>query len=204
MQSICEIIPSAIPSLVLCLQTLINYEQSDLFIFSKAKELTKCTFNKTSTGFVVDPKTILTYRLSYKVEDIMSLYQCDFPGSKLYNWILSLKLITQFFVSRNERYSDILNAYNLKYKFFNTMIFEEAKLFYPSYEEKLKQLRSIGEKEFDKYFYADLFDELTNVYILKYIELIESKIAELNKTQLPENAPIRPFDKIQNQIQYIA
>ena len=204
MQSICEILPAAIPSLVLCLQTLINYEHSDLFIYSKTKDLTNCTYNKSSTGFILDPTTALASRLSYNVDDVLNLYTCEFPGAKLYNWLLSLKLVVQFAMSRHERFSDILNPYNLKYKFLNTMAFEEAKKFYAEFDEKLKYLRSIGEKEFDKFFYADLYDELTNVYIVRYVELIESKIAELNKTILPDSAPIRPFDKIQNQLQYVA
>lgn len=204
MQSICETLPAAIPSLVLCLQTLANYEQSDLFIFSKAKELTKCTYNKTSAGFILDPAAALSYKISYDTADLLGIYKCDFPGANMYHWLLGLKLTVQFFLDHHARYSDILNSYNLKYGFFNTMVYEEAKRFYASFGEKFKQLKANGEKEFDKYFYADLFNEITGVYILRYLELIESKLAELNKIKLPDNAPIRPFDKIQNQLQYVA
>lgn len=197
MQAVCEILPAGIPSLVLCLQTLINYDQEDAFIFSKAKELTKCSYNKTLTGFILDPVNVPPLLNNFRVEDVTNLYKCDFPGSDLYSWLLALKLIILNFENKHATYSNILNKYNLKNKFFNTMIYEYVtNEYYPSLKTRLSTLQSIGEKEFDKFFYADLFEELSNVYILRYIKMIEEKLDELNKTKLPESAPIRPFDKI--------
>lgn len=203
MQSVCEVLPGAMPSLALCLQVLVNYEQSDLTIYSRSKELTKCNYNRTSSGFIVDPASALTYKLSYKLDHLHKLYDCDFPGASIYKWLLELKLVSQYFDSRHERYSHILNKYNLKYKFMNSMILERAKAFYPSFRLIFQQLLASGEKEFDKYFYADLYEELTNVYILNYIELIDEKVNQLNKTILPDYAPIRPFNKLDQQIQFV-
>lgn len=197
MQAVCEILPAGLPSLVLCLQTLINYEEEDSVIFEKTREITKCDYNKTVTGFILDPASAQSLKLSYRVEEMTNLYKCDFPGAHLYNWLLGLKLISQNFEQRHSIYSNVLNKYNLKHKFFNTMTFEYVtERFYPSYKIKFRMLQSIGEKEFDKYFYADLYEELSNVYVLKYVDMIEDKLAEFNKTQIPGSAPVRPFDKI--------
>ena len=68
--------------------------------------------------------------------------------------------------------------------------------FYPLVKQSLNEMYNSGESQFDKYFYADLFEELSNLYILRYIEIIDRKILELNKTKLPEFAPLRPFNKI--------
>ncbi len=191
MQGICEILPAAIPSLVLCLQTLVNFDKSDEKIMSSTRELTKCDSNISEAGFILDPKVF---------ERNMTLnqqYECNFPGSNMYNWLLKLKLIIQYFEYKHNIYSSILNSYNLKNNFFNTMSYIQAtEQFYPTIKQNLKEMLNTGESQFDKYFYTDLFEELSNLYILRYNEIIDSKILELNKTKLPESAPLRPFNKI--------
>jgi hypothetical protein len=68
--------------------------------------------------------------------------------------------------------------------------------FYPNIKKTFKEILATGETQFDKYFYADLFEEISHVYILRYIEMIDTRLLELNKTKLPEFAPLRPINKI--------
>lgn len=194
MQGVCEILPAGIPSLVLCLQALINYDKPDSVIYKKTKEITKCNYEKSQTGFIMNPVSVLSSHLDYSIENIGNLYQCEFPGSKIYNWLLSVKLISQFFLDRHKRYSEILNTYNLKNKFFNTMIFEEVKQFYPNFKEKFKSLELAGQKELDKFFYYDLVEELRNLHLQAYIDIIDEKISQLNQISIPDYAPIRPLN----------
>lgn len=190
MQSVCEIMPSAIPSLVLCLQTLINYDQSDDIIMTKTKELTKCTYNKSEVGFILDPS--MTIRSLTPAQ-----YDCTFPGSNMYTWLLNLKTAVQYFEQKHYTYNMVLNSYNLKNNFFNTMSYIQAtQNFYPNIKKTFKEILATGETQFDKYFYADLFEEISHVYILRYIEMIDTRLLELNKTKLPEFAPLRPINKI--------
>lgn len=137
MQSVCETLPAAIPSLVLCLQTLMNFDQSETTVFARTMELTKCNYSKSQTGFMVDPSTALSEYINYNIDDIMNIYKCEFPGASMYTWLLGVKLTTQFFQDRHERYSNILNEYNLKHNFFNSMVFLDAKSFYKTFEELL-------------------------------------------------------------------
>ncbi len=58
MQSVCEIISAAVPSLALCLQTFANYDKEEEIVLSKAKDLTECNYNRSRTGFVLDPFTV--------------------------------------------------------------------------------------------------------------------------------------------------
>ena len=189
MQSVCEILPAGIPSLVLCLQKLIYFKESESLIFQKVKELTKCNYQNSPTGFILDIST-------EKIKTNENLYQCDFPGSKIYNWLLNLKITTKNFQHKYDEYSSILNSFNLKYNFFNTMYYEKTLLEFPITKNKLKMFENTGEKEFDKYFYADLFEEITNVYIERYVDLIDKRLNDLNKTKQIDNASIRPFNKI--------
>lgn len=193
MQSVCEILPAGIPSLVLCLQKLIYFKESESLIFQKTKELTKCNYQNSPTGFILD---ISTEKIKTNQIENENLYQCDFPGSKVYNWLLNLKITTKNFQHKYDEYSSILNSFNLKYNFFNTMYFEKTLLEFPITKNKLKMFENTGEKEFDKYFYADLFEEITNVYIERYVDLIDKRLNDLNKTKQIDNAPIRPFNKI--------
>lgn len=190
MQSVCEVMPSAIPSLVLCLQTLINYDQSDDIIMTKTKELTKCTYNKSDVGFILDP--------SVSIRSLtLNPYECTFPGSNMYSWLLNLKTIVQYFEQKHTKYNSILNAYNLKNNFFNTMSYVEAtQNFYPKVKKLLTEMLTTGETQFDKHFYADLFEEISNVYISRYVDTIDARLLELNKTKMPEFAPLRPINKI--------
>lgn len=194
MQSICEILPAALPSLTLCLQTFINYDMEEDLIYSKSKELTECTYKESKTGFILDPFSIL---MNEKLLDEEINYKCGFPGGNVYNWIFNLKKIVQRFEFRDSKYSKVLNVYNLKNKFFNTIMFEEAIAFYKEVLDKLKTIEGNGEKEFDKYYYSDLYEEITQVYINRYKDLIESKLNELGKISLPDSAPNRPFNKIE-------
>jgi len=191
MQGICEILPAAIPSLVLCLQTLVNFDKTDdEKIMSTTKELTKCNFNNSEAGFILDPSV---FERNMRINQ----YDCNFPGSNIYTWLLKLKILIQHFEYKHNIYSSILNSYNLKNNFFNTMSYVQAtEQFYPLVKQSLNEMYNSGESQFDKYFYADLFEELSNLYILRYIEIIDRKILELNKTKLPEFAPLRPFNKI--------
>ena len=193
MQAVCEILPAGIPTLALCLQQIINYKQSDTVIFSNTKDLTKCNYESSATGFILDPNT---EKIPKNKQNSNDLYECDFPGSKIYKWLLNLKLATKNFQFKYDEYALILNSFNLKYNFFNTMYYEKTLKEFPVIRKTLKQFEASGEIEFDKYFYADLFEELTNVYIERYVELIDRRLSELNKTVLPEFAPIRPFNKI--------
>ena len=76
------------------------------------------------------------------------------------------------------------------------MIYQRALRYYPKAKILLKAIWDSGEVEFDKYFYGDLYEELIQVYLAPSLELIEEKIVEMNKTSLPEFAPVRPFNKI--------
>ena len=88
----------------------------------------------------------------------------------------------------------------MKNNFFNTLIYERALEFYSDTREKLLALESSGEKEFDKFYYSDLFEELTQVYIVRYVDLIDRRVIEIKKTKMPENAVNRPFNKISHPI----
>ena len=76
MQAICEILPSALPSLVLCLQTIINYDKNEEIIMLKTKELTKCDYKNSEAGFILDTSVIKNITLNQ--------YDCGFPGSNIY------------------------------------------------------------------------------------------------------------------------
>lgn len=189
MQAICEILPSALPSLVLCLQTIINYDKNEEIIMLKTKELTKCNYKNSEAGFILDTSVIKNITLNQ--------YDCGFPGSNIYKWILNLKTIVQYFEYKHNVYSSVLNSYNLKNNFFNTMVYVQAtEDFYPKIKNIFKEMLTSGENLFDKYYYGDLFEELSNVYILRFIDLIDSRLLELNKTKLPDSAPVRPINKI--------
>ena len=193
MQAICEILPAGIPTLALCLQQIIHFKETDAVVFAKTKELTKCNYQQSATGFILDVNTEKTPRSKQPGDQ---LYQCDFPGSHIYAWLLNLKIATKNFQKKYDDYAFALNSFNLKYKFFNTMFYEKTLIEFPTVRQQLKQFEAVGEKEFDRYFYADLFEEMTNVYIERYVDLIDTRLAELNKTAMPDNAPIRPFNKI--------
>lgn len=193
MQSVCEILPAALPSLALCLQAFSNYDMVESIIFSKAKDLTDCSYNGSKSGFVLDPFSV--YR-NKELRKIGVSYECSFPGSNIYKWIFKLKILTQLFENKHLKYNDILNDYNMQNNFFNTIFYEKALIFYDDIRTKLKNLESIGEKEFDKYYYSDLYEELSQVYIKRYINLIDARVIELKKTKAPESAPNRPFNKI--------
>jgi len=192
MQAICEILPAGIPSLALCLQQIINFK-SESIIFQKAKELTKCNYQNSPTGFILD---VSTEKIQKDLTENEDLYQCDFPGSNIYKWLLNLKIVTKNFQHKYDEYSSILNSFNLKYNFFNTMYYEKTITEFPIVKSKLKAFENNGEKEFDKYFYADLFEEITNVYIGRYIDLIDKRLSDLNATKQIDHASIRPFNKI--------
>jgi hexosaminidase len=199
MQSVCEILPAGIPTLALCLQKLINFKENDTVVFGKTKELTKCNYPNSPTGFILDvEKANLKKNQLQQKQHEENLYDCDFPGAKIYNWLLRLKIATGNFQSKYNEYSQILNSFNLKYKFFNTMYYEKTMSEFPLVRNELKEMALSGEKEFDKYFYADLYEEVTNVYIEKYVDLIDRRLVFLNKTveRMPDYAPIRPFNKI--------
>jgi len=186
MQAVCEVLPAGIPSLALSLQQIINFKENESTIFAKAKDLTKCNYPNSPTGFILDASA----------EKTSSDFQCNFPGSKIYKWLLDLKIATKNFQYKYDEYSSILNSFNLKYNFFSTVYYEKTLKEFPVIRGKLKKFANDGEKEFDKYFYADLFEEITNVYIERYVDLIDNRLNDLNKTKLIEHASIRPFNKI--------
>lgn len=194
MQSVCEILSAALPSLTMCLQTFTNYDMEEKVVFSKSKELTECTYDKSKTGFLLDPNSMLM-NTKTRIEEIS--YKCNFPGSNIYDWILKLKQITKRLELEHTKFSQILNDYNLKNKFFNTIVFEMALLFYKEQREKLKALESVGEKEFDKYYYSDLYEEISQVYINSNVDLIDKRLATLRAVKMPSSGPNRPFNKIE-------
>lgn len=197
MQAVCEILPASIPSLTLCLQTLINYQEEDELVFEETKKLIDCDYSGHRTGFLLDPTTESNYtKPQLTVQELTNLYKCDFPGAHLYNWLLGLRILIQGFENKHKTYSEILNSFNLKNNFFNTMKFREAIDFmYPTYKTKFKEFLTLGEQEFDKLFYTDLFEEISAVYVQRYVNLIDERLNELNKTKIPESAPIRPLNK---------
>ncbi len=190
MQAVCELIPAGLPSLVLCLQTLITFDQDESSAFSKTKELTKCTYDSPS-GFIQNVDNVRVI-----VDDIKQLYDCEFPGAHLYKWLLFLRINVKNFNYENSLLSKILNKYNIKYKYLNSMIYERAMAYYPNAKRLFKAISDSGEVEFDKYFYGDLYEELIQVYLMPSLEQIEDKLADLNKTSLPDFASVRPFNKI--------
>ena len=184
MQAVCELMPAAIPSLALCLQTLISFDEP--IIFSKAKELTKCNYDGSKSGFLLNT-----------IDSNRSIsYDCKFPGSDMYDWLLNLKLNIVYFEKVNEKHKSILNDFNLKNKFFHIYLYEKSIKFYNSYKEIFKKFIATGEVLFDKYFYGDLYTEFSSVYINSYLEQIENRLSVLSKVEVPEHAPVRPFDKI--------
>lgn len=194
MQSVCEIISSALPSLALCLQTFTNYDMIENVIFTKSRELTECNYTDSTSGFLIDPYSVV---LDRKIKNKTKIeYSCNFPGANIYRWILHLKLVIQNFEWKHARYEQTLNAYNLKNKFFSSIEFEKASGFYEEIRETLKNIQSTGENEFDKFYYSDLYEEISQVYIVRYVDLIDMRLAEMKKMTLPESAPNRPFNKI--------
>jgi hypothetical protein len=196
MQAVCEIMPASLPSLTLSLNQLLYFNESEKFVYSKTKELTKCSYDKSPAGFIFNfnKEKAFSNDLKNLVEN--GPYDCEFPGSNIYKWLLKLEIVLNDFKTKHDRYSSILNKYSMQYKFFNSMIYEKAKIYYSLIKDQLKYIETIGEKEFDRYFYADLYEELVNVYILRYLDVIDESIAKLNKTIMPEFAPLRPFNKI--------
>ena len=141
MQSVCEIMPAALPSLALCLQTFANYDMIESFIFTKAREVTECNYNDSTAGFLIDPYSVI---LDRKIRNKTKIdYSCQFPGDNIYRWILHLKLVTQFFEFKHERYEQVLNAYNLKNNFFNTIEFEQTLSFYKEIRDSLKAIEDM-------------------------------------------------------------
>lgn len=194
MQSVCEIISSALPSLALCLQTFTNYDMIENVIFTKSRELTACNYTDSTSGFLIDPYSVI---LDRKIKNKTKIdYSCNFPGANIYHWILHLKLVIQNFEWKHDRYEQTLNAYNLKNDFFSSIEFEKALGFYAEIRETLKNIQSTGENEFDKFYYSDLYEEISQVYIVRYMDLIDKRLAEMKKINLPESAPNRPFNKI--------
>ena len=203
MQGVCESLPAAVPSLTLALQTVVNYDQTELNIFQDTKSLTGCTFAKTLTGFLLDPSILFKHPFidQHDLSTVKDLYTCKFPGSDLYNWLLNLRLVTQYFEFKDAELTNTLNPFNLKYKFFNPKVHEQAvTVFYPQIRARLKELMSTGEKEFDRFFYGDLYEELTNLYIVRHLDTIDRRLASLNKTSRPEFVPIRPLHQIEQTI----
>jgi len=84
----------------------------------------------------------------------------------------------------------------LKNNFFNTIEFEQTLSFYKEIRDSLKAIEATGEKEFDRFYYSDLYEEINQVYIVRYVDIIDKRLIELNKIVLPESAPNRPFNKI--------
>jgi hypothetical protein len=201
MQAVCEILPSAIPSLVLSLQTLKYFDQPNDYIFSKARELTKCSYEKTLTGFIMDPTSTTNSLIkSIDVSTADNLYKCEFPSADAYNWLLSLRLLTGRLESKLKAYSMILNEYNLKNKFFNTMVHADAIENLNFFLKRLASIQESGEVLFDKYFYGDLYVEFTSVYITRNVNIINERLALLNATGVPDSAAVRPFEKISQNI----
>ena len=196
MQAVCEIMPASVPSLVLCLQRITQFDQNDTNVFTATKNLTHCNYAHSVTGFITSFQTEIK-SLSSDVDALQSLYECSFPGSQLYKWLLSLKIVIANFEHLHQKYSRVLNKFNMEYKYINTIIYERACKFYPYMRKQFLKLKARGEREFDKYFYADLFEEISNVYIMRYVATIDTKMRELNSTKLPEFAPVRPFNQIQ-------
>jgi hypothetical protein len=201
MQAVCETLPAAIPSLVLSLQALKYFDQPNEYIFSKTRELTKCSYEKTLTGFIMDPTSTSNSLVnSIDVSKADSLYKCDFPGADAYNWLLALRLLTGRLEKKLKSYSMILNEYNLKNKFFNTMVHADAVEKYNFFLKRFESIEASGEVLFDKYFYGDLFVEFTNVYIARNMNIAKKQLELLNATSVPESAAVRPFEKISQHI----
>jgi hypothetical protein len=198
-------LPAAIPSLVLSLQALKYFDQPNNYVFSTTRKLTKCSYDKTLTGFIMDPtgssgSTALSDLKSIDISSADRLYKCDFPGSDAYNWLLALRLVIGRFEQRLKSYSMILNEYNLKNKFFNTMVLGEAIREYTFFLGLFESMRASGEVVFDKYFYGDLYVEFTNVYIARYMKQARERLAVLSNTTIPESAIVRPLEKISQHI----
>ena len=92
MQAFCEILPAGIPTLALCLQQIVYFNENKNQIFAKTKDLIQCNYENSPTGFILD---INTAKISRGQQNL--LYECDFPGSKIYKWLLELKIETKNF-----------------------------------------------------------------------------------------------------------
>lgn len=192
-----ETLPAGIPSLVLCLQTIKNFDQMSEYVFARTKDLTKCNYEKTLTGFIMDPTSSSNSVVrNIDLSRTESPYTCDFPGANVYTWLVALRLHLTKYRAIERDYADILNNYNLKNGFFNTMVYYEANGAYRFYKSRIESFKLSGEVLFDKYFYTDLYVEFTEVYIKTTLDQIDQRLLLLNQTKVPEYAAVRPFEKI--------
>jgi hexosaminidase len=192
---ICEIIPSAIPSLVFILKYLTTY--GDLESTTRDfKELSKCNYQKNSIGFVFEPtfSNFLTSKpRNFTVSDLKT-YECSFPGSYLYNYLLNLKSLIDYFELKHRTYSTILNDYNLANGYINTMIHDlSLEKFYPSMKFEFELLNGDVDKYFVDYFYQDLIVEFKSVYIKPYLDRINVILNKLSSYKIRESLPVRPY-----------
>jgi hypothetical protein len=196
MHGVCELFTAGLPTLVLALQTIINYEQDQTTIYSNTKALSGCNYNKTETGFILDLAPLVF--TSFKASAAHNLYECDMPGKNLFKWIFNLKTTTQYYEKKWASYDLMLNDYNLEYKFYDKVIFDQVlNDFLPDVRKELILLAQEGVDKFDTFYYSDLFDEMKNIYIMRHVKAIDSAINRLKNVPSNPTAQVRPFNKIE-------
>ena len=192
---ICEIIPAAIPSLVFLLKVFTNYGDLEASAI-QFKELTSCNYKKNSIGFLLEP-TYLHFGISalheFRAMELLT-YECTFPGSYLYDILLNLKILTELFELHNQKYTAILNDYNLSKGYINSMIYEYCFYkFYPHMKNEFEDINEEVDVYFNDFFYEDLAIEFKNIYIKPYIDSISGMMNKLNLYKAKDYLPVRPY-----------
>ena len=192
---ICEIMPAAIPSLIFLIKFLTNYGDLENTI-GEFKKISKCNYKKNSIGFLFEPK-FTDFKISslheYKAMELLS-YECTFPGSYVYKILLNLRILIELYEFHNQRYSTILNDYNLSNGYINTMVYEYSlNKFYPHMKNQFDLIGEEVDVYFIDFFYKDLVLEFKNIYIKPYTDSITGMINKLNLFKLKGFLPARPY-----------
>lgn len=190
MQALCELLPAGLPSLVLNLRTLIGFNQLDRVV-SDVHDLTKCNFEEEKFGLIMDMDSYDTLKHKKKIDK--SKYECNFPSSNLYSHLFELKSLIIYFENKHKTYSSILNEFNLKNGYVNSMSYEYClNSFYPDMKISFDQMAAKIRSDFMEYFYSDAVEELIEIHIKKYTRIIDNLMSKLRKYPLKNSLNVRP------------
>jgi hypothetical protein len=121
-------------------------------------------------------------------------YECTFPGSYVYKILLNLRILIELYEFHNQRYSTILNDYNLSNGYINTMVYEYSlNNFYPHMKNQFDLIGEEVDVYFIDFFYKDLVLEFKNIYIKPYTDSITGMINKLNLFKVKGFLPARPY-----------
>ncbi len=190
MQGVCELLPTALPSLVLCLQTLI-YFGDRVEINSKTRFLTKCTYPEDFGFFMTSEFS--REQLKQLSPDLKNVYACEFPSSNINKVLVEYKLRLDHFLIKHRQYSRVLNDFNLQLSYINSMLHEytlntfypESKVFFQLFAKNIKTL-------LNEYYYSDLGFEFVELYVIPYIKLINEMTQKLELYRVKPHLNKRP------------